>query len=498
MSAAPVPVGSGAAPRPSPARDAVVILATGLIGSAVLFVAGAGPGSILIPTSIAMLIGLAIVPFPMVDRWFGLAFVATFPILPPIGLPNLPVGAGVLAIATWRIARLDGRRPSGGMLGVLGALWAFLAVGLALQHWPPLATWMRPAFILGLAAVASCLGLLVWRDEDRWRRWLDGMAVAVVIVAASALLFFALQYVRPIPSIVDALADVVGHLRGESAGAKFDAANNWLIVGDGVTLRAVSPIFPSPNNLGGYLGLLLPILGVHWLTARDRPWRIVAGMAVLLAILTMLVTFSRSTWLAMGLAGAVGGVCVLAYRLWSVPGWPSRQRIGTAIGLAIVAMAIGAGGLLTTGHQAAEDRVTNVLEDVGVTTRIEITGEAIASVGRDPLRGAGLGNWDAALTEGRGRAYIHNVYLEYATATGLFGFAWSLLIVLVPIGAGGIALARRSPPTVRLIALGIVMSMVFAATQFLFDDNLLNPQYAWLHLWLVGGSLGLLRPDGPS
>ena len=453
---------------------------------------GVGAGLVMIPTSIALLIGLAMVPFPAADRWFGLAMIATFPLLPPVALPNLPVGAAVLVLAFVRIGRSDRRRPSRRTIITLAVLWGTLAIGVALSHWPAVNVWIRPVFILALGALTSALGAFVWWDPDRRGRWLDGIALGVILVAGSALLVFTLQYVASISSIVDGVAGVLAHVRGETAGAKFDAANNWLIVGDGVTLRAVSPLFPSPNNLGGYLGLLLPLVTVRWLTAKERPWRTVAGTAVALGVATMLMTFSRSTWLALSLAAILGGVIITAFKLWRIQEWPSRRRLGQAIAVLLFAAAIGSIGVLTTGHQAAEDRITRPLEDLSVTTRLEINGEALAAVGNDPLRGAGIGNWEAALAERNGRSYVHNVYLEYATATGLFGLAWSLLIILVPLACGLAATVAVGAAEGRLLGVGLIVGVAFAAVQFLFDDNLLNPQYAWLHAWIVGGGLGLI------
>lgn len=469
-----------------------VVFATGAAISGILFVIGVSPGIVLIPTSLALLLALAVVPFPQADRWLALALIATFPLLPPIGVPNLPVGSGVLLIALVRVAMEDRVRPSRATIITLTVLWSSLAIGVLLSHWPPISVWARPAFILSTGALSSFLGVLVWRDQARRERWLDGIALGAIVVTTSALLFFAMQYVRTIGSIVDDIVFAVAHVRGESAGAKFDSANNWLIVGDGVTLRAVSPLFPSPNNLGGYLGLLLPLIAVRWLTATEGRWRFIAGAAVALGVATMLVTFSRSTWLATGVAGVVGLTSVLVFRLWRTVGWPSRARLVRAVSVVLLAAALGSLGVITTGHQASEDRLTNPLEDVSVTTRIEINGEAIAAVASDPLRGAGIGNWEAALAERSGRAYVHDVYLEYASAAGLFGLAWSLLIILIPLGAAFVVM-RGDQAAARLAGLALVVSVTFAAVQFLFDDNLLNPQYVWLHLWMVGGSLGLLE-----
>jgi O-antigen ligase len=94
--------------------------------------------------------------------------------------------------------------------------------------------------------------------------------------------------------------------------------------------------------------------------------------------------------------------------------------------------------------------------------------------------------------------YIHNVFLEYGLAAGIFGLMWAVALILVLV-AGGLRAATSASRQVSLLGLAVVAISAFAGTQFLFDDNLLNPQYAWILAWLVGGSAVLLtspRVDG--
>ena len=55
--------------------------------------------------------------------------------------------------------------------------------------------------------------------------------------------------------------------------------------------------------------------------------------------------------------------------------------------------------------------------------------------------------------------------------------------------AGTALIRRRRDRRERLLGVVVVATSAFAALHFLFDDNLLNPQYAWLLSFMLGGSI---------
>ena len=60
------------------------------------------------------------------------------------------------------------------------------------------------------------------------------------------------------------------------------------------------------------------------------------------------------------------------------------------------------------------------------------------------------------------------------------------------------AALRGAVGTATIYGLGFVGMATFTATQFLFDDNLLNPQYAWLLAVFIGGAIAVAtRPRDP-
>ena len=339
-------------------------VALGLASAIALLLLGASPGLTLVPIAVGALVALVAVPFPDADVWLAFALVGTFPLLPPSPLPNLPLAAAVLVVAAvrlWRAGVRVGRRA----LLTLIALWLPLVIGTAISHWPAPSVWFRPASLLAIAALASVVGVLVWSDADRRERWIDGLAAGMVVVTATAIIVFGAQYLFPISSIVNSVVNLVGYVRGDAAAAKFLNQNNWVIYGQGgLTLRAVSPLFPAPNNVGGYIGAVAPVMAAGWLATSRRRSRILRLAAVMLAVIALLLTISRSSWVGGLVALIVAAALALGRR-------EVRERVLRAnarrIGGATIAIALagllGAAGVATVSHQGVQNRLTKPLDD---------------------------------------------------------------------------------------------------------------------------------------
>ncbi len=479
----------------------------GLAGSAALLLLRAHSGSTMIPFSYGLVAALLCLPFPQADYAFALSVVAPFPLLPAIGsLPNLPVGVAVIAIALARLIWASRRPLIPLAMAVLGCLWIPLLIGVAIARSPAPSVWLRPAAILVVMAMATLLGLAVWSDPDRRGRWVQGLTWVLLASVGSGLIVFLLQYVMRVAPIVNHLADLLGYLRGDAAGQKFAVANNWLIWSQTVTLRAVSPLFPSPNNLGGLIGLLAPFAVVEALLADKAHRRIVALLTLFLTAIVLVVTYSRSSLAAAGACAvfAVGLAWVASRSGNGQPGPQAlnRRRLAGVVLALAVGFGLGGVGFATAHGPVINDpglkpspaaRITDALGDPSVTIRISISEHAITQLVAHPLRGNGLGNW-AASTDAGARAYVHDVFLEYGAAAGILGFLWVILLVAIPIIGGWLAARRNVPLVGRAMGAAVAAVAVFAAVQFLFDDNLLNPQYAWLLGLVVGlGTAALSR-----
>lgn len=479
----------------------------GSAASAALFVSGAAPGVVLVPLSLALLVALAVLPFPAADYALALGLLGTLPLLPPSGLPNFPLAAAVVGVALARIVIEQRARPPLRATVAVAGVWALVGIGALISHWPPAAVWLRPAGVLALGFVAALLGLAVWVDPQRRWRWITALVAATLVISISALVIFAAQYVARPDAIVAALVSSQGYLRGDAAATAFDAMNNWAIAGTPLILRALSPLLPSPLSLGAYLGVGIPLAAALMLnTTAPRATRKMAVAALALSTTALVVTYSRSSWVAAAAAlAAVAIVALLAWRRARSPGdrparglLPGREALATAGAVVVLGGTLGLAGIVTTSNELAWERIVAASEDHSVIERIEGDAVAVARIRSDLLRGMGLGNWTGTADSdppaaGEHVPYVHNLYLEYAGATGILGGLWVVLLLGTTVvgGAAGAIRARTResvPAGLALVAIG-----AFGATQGMFDDVFLNPQICWLVAWSFGGGVAMLR-----
>jgi putative inorganic carbon (hco3(-)) transporter len=185
------------------------------------------------------------------------------------------------------------------------------------------------------------------------------------------------------------------------------------------------------------------------LTLWHRPWqRLAAGLVVVLAPVGLLLTETRSIWLATAIGALVAVITTAGLRRLLIP---------------IVAVAVAGVMIAIAAIPGVGDQVRERQKDKGsVYERQNTTGAGLRMIADKPLIGFG---WD------RGNDFIdpyfrldpniplkgatagfHNVYLQYGVALGVLGLALWLL-------GGGMAVAgaliQRGPPSLRPWQVGL-------------------------------------------
>ncbi len=187
-----------------------------------------------------------------------------------------------------------------------------------------------------------------------------------------------------------------------------------------------------PNQLGGYLSAVLPLMFCVNGAKLGRGMRFLVTLAIGLGMIVLILTFSRSAWLATALAFIV----MLG---WLVTEGRIHFRLGPVLmgGLALITIFLFFKPLIMA-------RVTE--DDEGsVTSRFAQMRVARSMITQHPVLGVGLNNYDAVkhLNESfvensmeRGKVNrVHNIFLLLAAETGLVGlglfvwFLWSLAVL---------------------------------------------------------------------
>lgn len=289
----------------------------------------------------------------------------------------------------------------------------------------------------------------------------------------------------------------------------------------------------NPNILGAALALILPLglaLALQWSWTRRRWLPLLLWAPILLMANGLLLSQSRSSWLALGVAGLLLFWWLLIcpattatesadkrWRNYSPRPNPLLGRVGTVAHSAVPPLnrgRLGGGGLVVTRRQ----RIVALLVVVGLlaalaflwragvvnswltpelqqstqtslTRRMDIWRLSLEMIGRNPLTGIGLGNYEAVFTASfptlplsQGRIappHAHNLFLQLALDLGLpgllatLGFAVSLFRQLLrrlhqPPG-GRQALAH---PAAQSVAIGVGSALAAMLVVGCFDNAL--------------------------
>lgn len=242
-----------------------------------------------------------------------------------------------------------------------------------------------------------------------------------------ALLAFALGLIAP------ALLGIYQAVVGTSpASTLFGlAAHDAAIAGTSVIetfslrwLRAYGS-FQHPNIFGGYLavGLFAVFLLPRWY--RSKKMHALAYIMGALFVATLVLTYSRSAWLAFGISFLITGWMLFTHH---------RVEMRRVIPLGLILLVI-AFFTVTLFYQPVSTRfdTTARLETQSIEERIDGISEWKDVIAGNVLEGVGVGNYVVALEqEHPGRevyAYqpVHNLYLLILSEVGLIGVLFILL-----------------------------------------------------------------------
>ncbi len=264
-----------------------------------------------------------------------------------------------------------------------------------------------------------------------------------------------------------------------------------LITAEGV--GRVKAFYGSPNNVGLFLGRLLPVAAC--LAAFGRSGRWAWGLAALGMGAAVVLTYSWGAWL--GLAAA-------ALFVGAVGGWRRLARMAAAVGPA------GLGLVLLAGEERLRSHFV-FGEGEGTTfLRLRLWESALRmlSDGGHWVEGVGLDNFlylyreiyvaDEAIID-LDLSHPHNIILDFWLSLGLLGLI-SICWLLARFFRWGWAAYRTSADaTERALALGLLAGMVDLVVHGMVDNSFLLVDLAvvfWFFCGLVvilgrlGGRIG--------
>ena len=283
---------------------------------------------------------------------------------------------------------------------------------------------------------------------------------------------------------------VDGYLLGGVAvavlGLVWYATGSHVITAEGGLARLRS-IYGSPNNVGLYLGRMIPILLAVALAGRGtRRW--LYGLGLLPVVAAVALSFSKGAIL-LGLPVGVGLVLAwAAARRW---GW-RRALLALGVLAALVVLVVGIGSRIP----ALAGRLS--LEGATTDFRLNLWKASLEMIADNPWTGVGLDNF---LYQYRGRyirpeawqepdlSHAHNLVLDTWARLGILGLAAAVWIQVAVWRALIRALGSRSPhgegEFLPLVA-GLMGAMGAALAHGLVDQSYFLVDLAYAGMLVIG------------
>jgi O-antigen ligase len=349
-----------------------------------------------------------------------------------------------------------------------------IALALSRPFWAIVKTVPVRRIAVALACALAAIAFSAFAAEyrvDVAREFLKWVEYALVF-GACALAFGTDPDERPIwRGIVTAGTIVV-----ISALAQYVVGANAGIFVHGSSVPRIAGVLEGPNQLSGYLGLVLPLALARNLLRRDG--RLVAFVIVL--AVTDVLTLSRS-----GIVAAAVG-CTVVFLVMRPPRVVRTRTVAGAVALVglVVFLAVRAG---FSGDYFSLNPVPQPADHLG--NRAILWHAAIVMWEGSPIVGVGAGNYEERLPDA-GAPGIHthanSIYLQSLAEGGVIMLATTIGIfatIIVTLGRGRV----RIP-----IVTGALAATVGFAVHQIYDDLVFFPKVGVMWWILVGLAAGEL------
>ena len=405
----------------------------------------------------------------------GLLFCATF--LSAITLtPELP-GVGTKLIAADIFFGLF-------LLLTLVAAVGSKRIGAPLSGQQRLCLWLFAAFIFGLMLSLTLVGVPSGSSFGigvlTTANYIYGMAIAV------ALIYWAVRF-RDMETIAFAIVAGTFLVSFVAALALLGLAPAWATSG-----YRISSTMLTTNQVQSYVAPGMALATTFFITDRARPaMRALALVTIILGMVALLATGSRSSFIFLILLLAFFAVRVIFSRLTSV--WLKLGVISISLGIGLATVAL-IGAVVTFGRTALPEGPMRVAarpiiefvemgEQQDTLESLGPRGKQIALVEQhwweSPVIGYGP---DALRQYFDHRHEVHNTYLGILIDQGLVGLA--LLMAILVVSAVGLLRRVQSLPNPQAaqFLLGVLMALVMIYLYGLFTFGLRQRIF-----WLVQG-----------
>lgn len=302
-------------------------------------------------------------------------------------------------------------------------LYSFLFFSVLSVLWSENVSWAirRSTFLLTFLPLFPVYLILLKEVPNAPIRLSRALVIGAGLSGFLGILEFLSQYIFGAAEVFRFWTEAILPLfLGKSFAASVSAYPSLLVNISGLTMLRVSSFFPDPHMAAFYMGLTLPLGIFLFLDEKSSQRKIFWGILSIFILSADLLTFSRG-----GYFGLLFGTCVMF--LWSIAFKKEARKnlsffLGAAFFLSLSVLIV----VSPIGERFISAFSSGEGSNMG---RIEMYREAIRNITRQPW-GYGLGNYPLAVkptAEFREPIYAHDLFLDIATESGVFGAVFFLL-----------------------------------------------------------------------
>ncbi len=305
------------------------------------------------------------------------------------------------------------------------------------------------------------------------RRHLKGIVALflMAIVLESAIAFF-----ERITGYVN-----IGNIKGNIHSPNFGV--QYAVPGIEDEWRAAGTTNDS-HTLGLYYAMLLPVpMAMLACVGETLRARLLYGLVLVLGLVGLVITFSRSGWLGFAVAALVASG-VIAFV------WKQKRIVGI-----MLLVVLGASCLYPQAYSHLYRRVFEAPPEI-MASRFELNRTALHIWRHNFLLGAGPGNYIDALDHPKVASQhvpaqtelpVHNIFLYTAAEIGLLGFVFFFGAIAAAMRQCWKTLKGHPIPLLRAVALatlvGLLAYLVDGLTDPMFREAVPNAQF-WTYMAL--------------
>jgi len=253
----------------------------------------------------------------------------------------------------------------------------------------------------------------------------------------------------------------------------------------------VTAAFKTPNGLGAYLILSLPLMmSAVWSFRRRRGVGVALSLCVVLVLASLVLTFSRGAWV-----GAAMGIIFMGLTIiWR----KTKSVFFISSGILLTLILVGFFFFMTVQKRTYQSHLHRNTSQ----WRLDIWWDSLKMIKEKPLLGHGINTYMRVFQNYQRKfeglhpynpTYAHNCYLQLTAETGVIGLLGFLGILMTLFCKSFEKIKHILEKNANMMGLflGMLSGIVAFLVHSFFDNNFYSLQLS-VYLWVMIGMLGAL------